>query len=332
MVANDSTLWAVNGPVETDARQPRHFAHSALGGQTGIIGPLSCEVLAQPTPNNTVRILPGGFCIEANHGGGPLGYPEAPRQMYVHDLMQTISQEIDPTDSSGGRIDVVGIVIDDPQFEGTTELIDWETHRFWRPHVAKGVSSIANRPQHFPEVGRPFLPLARVTIPASTATITQDMITDIRFLAVERTKFDTIVQRPDESRTLTTSNASDYVSLDQIRSIIIPQWATHVKLDGEIIGCAATGSGDVNGRVRFVFSPGTGNKYTGSVPFNESNAWSRFTLPAFGTIPLDDNERGRRSFFRFQVQRTTGSGGLSIASHLTAYKIRVTFVEDPITS
>lgn len=325
-MANESVVWAVNG-ASHDAQLAREQTWINTGGQTGIVGPASLEVRAQPTPGGSVRVMPGGFAIAATPGGS-VGYTNAPWQSYGKAVYQTTTVAIAPTGSSGSRTDVVGIIINDPQYEGTSGSVDYETHQFWSFHVIQNANAFSNRAEQF-GLSRPFLPLAQVTIPANTATITNAMITDLRFLAVERSAQDSVVQRPSEDRTLNVFSTPQYVSLDQINSIVIPQWATHVKLDGEIVGAAATGSGDVNGITRFAFSPGSGNKYTGSVPFNESNSWSRFSLPAFGTIALDDNDRGRRAFIRFQVQRTSGAGGLSITSGLSAYRLRVSFVENP---
>jgi len=328
-MANENVVWAVSG-ADHDPQLAREQTWINTGGQTGIVGPSSLEVRAQSTPGASVRVMPGGFAIAATPGGS-VGYTSAPWQSYGKALYQTNTVPIRATGSSGSRTDVVGIVINDPQYEGTADSMSdqqLEDHQFWSFHVIENASSSANRAEQF-GLSRPFLPLARVVVPANTQTITNAMITDLRFLAVERSAQDSVVQRPASSQTLNVFSTPQWVSLDQINSIIIPQWATHVKLDGEIVGAAATGSGNVNGETRFSFSPGTGNKYTNSVPFNESDAWSRFSLPAFGTIKLDNNDRGRRAFIRFQVRRTTGSGGLSVSSDLAAYRVRVSFVENP---
>lgn len=328
-MAIDNIVWAVNGP-DTDPQLAREQTWNNTGGQTGIVGPESLEVRAQPTPGASVRVMPGGFTAAATPGGS-VGYTTAPRQSYGRSISQTHTVPIRATGSSGSRTDVVGIIINDPQYEGTADSMTPEEmaeHPFWSYHVIENASSSANRATQF-GLSRPFVPLARVTIPANTATITNSMITDLRFLAVENSKLDHVVQRPAQSHTLTTSNASDWTSLDQISSVIIPQWATHVTLGGSIKGAAATGSGNVNGETRLALSPGTGNKYTGAIPFNESDAWSRFELPAGGTIALDENDRGRRAFIRFQVRRSTGTGGLSISEALALYDLTLSFSENP---
>lgn len=330
-MAIDNIVWAVRGP-DSDPQLAREEVWNVSGGQTGVNGPSSLRVEAQPTPGPSVRVLPGGFTAAAAPGGSA-GYPSAPFQSYSRTLAQTHEVSIDPT-GSVGRTDVLGIVINDPQFEGTaTSMTDQqiEEHPYWAFHVIKNASSTANRAAQF-GLSRPFVPLSRFDIPPNTMAITNAMITDIRFVARENFKMDHIVQRPATSRSLNVHTNPQYVSLDQISSIIIPQWATHVTIGGAIKGAAATGSGNVNGETRIAFSPGTGSKFTGSIPFNESDAWSRFDLPFGGTIALEENERGRRAFLIPQVRRTSGSGGLSISSGLALYDLTVSFKEDPTSA
>lgn len=325
-MAIDNIVWAVRGP-DSDPQLAREEVWNNSGGQTGVNGPASLEVRATPTPGENVQVLPGGFTAAATPGGS-VGYTSAPFQSYSRTIAQTNTIKINPTGSSGSRTDVIGIAIRDPQFEPGLNPPNLNEHQYWQLHKIENANAFSNRVHQF-GLSFPFIPLARITIPANTATITDAMITDLRFVARENFKQDHVVQRPSQSRTLNVHTNPQWISLDQVSSIIIPQWATHATIGGSIKGAAATGSGDVNGETRIAFSPGTGNKFTGSIPFNESNSWSRFELPAGGTVALDDNDRGRRCFIIFQVRRTSGAGGLSIAQQLALYDFTVSFSENP---
>lgn len=325
---NDSAVWAANGEHEMSAERARELAWIATGGQTGVVGPGSLRVRATATPGGSVEILPGGFAIQANPGGS-VGYATAPWQSYMRALYQTLTVPITATGSSGGRTDVVGIVIDDPQYEGTSESVDWQNHEFYRVHVVENAPSGASRPEHFSSLSRPFLPLARIVIPANTGTITNAMITDLRFLAVKRTEQENFVQAVTTTRNLTLANNSSFTELQQFADIFVPQWATHMKLDGEIIGAASVGA-LVRGETVLRFNAGGSNRLSSTIPWrSEDNDWGRLDLPIAGRIELTEQERGREGFFRFLVRITGGTGTLRISDEVAHYRVRVTFEEAP---
>lgn len=271
----DNAIWAVTGP-EHDARMARELAWIATGGQTGIVGPESLEVRAQNTPNNTVRIMPGGMSIAATSQSAAIGYTSAPWQSYMRAIYSPLTVEIQPTGSSGGRTDVVGIVVDDPEFEGTSPDVD--SHQYWRPHVVQNAGNNATRPEHFASLGRPFLPLAQVRIPANTATITNSMITDIRRLSVSRSSISPllgVVRNGQDSRRIGVSQTS-WTSIYEMSNIPVPDWASLVKLSVSLGPVYASG-GAVNGEFRVVASgiggsgSTTGTRYTLETMFVESD-------------------------------------------------------------
>lgn len=323
---NDSAVWAVDGSFGTSAERARELAWIATGGQTGVIGPGSLRVRAVSTPGSNVRIFPGGFAIQATPGGS-IGYTSAPWQSYMRALYQTTNVPIRATGSSGGRTDVVGIVIDDPNFEGNADSVNWGTHQFFRPHVVENAPAGASRPEYFASLQRPFLPLARVNIPASTATITNSMITDLRFLAVSRESQVAFVAAVGQTRNL--QSGSGWQDLEQFAVLQIPQWATHMKLDGEIIG-VANAQGFVRGEAHVRFNAGGSNRLSSIVPWrSESNNWGRMELPIAGRIDLTETERGREGNFRFRVRVLDGDGMLRISEEIAHYRLRVTFEEAP---
>lgn len=325
---NDSAVWANNGSNEIPAERYREVSWGWSGGQTGVVGPGSLRVRATPTPGGSVQILPGFFTIQATPGGG-IGYTTAPWQSYQRAIYETSTVSINPTGSSGGRTDVLGIVIDDPQYEGTAETVDWETHQFWRFHVVENAPSGASRPEHFANLNRPFLPLARIRLPANTGTVTNARITDLRFLAVKRVENESFVQPVSTTRNLTLASNASFTELEQFANIFVPQWATHMKLDGEIIGAASVNA-LVRGETVLRFNAGGANRLSSTVPWrSEDNNWGRLDLPIAGRIELTEQERGREGFFRFLVRITGGTGTLRLSDEVAHYRVRVTFEEAP---
>lgn len=328
---NDSAVWASDGEHRMSSEQARVLSWIGSGGQTGVVGPGSLEVRPTPTPGGEVQILPGAFTIQATPGGS-VGYTSAPWQSYVRGLAQTLTVPIRATGSSGGRTDVVGIVIDDPVYEGTAEGMsqdDWDSHQFFRPHVVENAPPGAARPESFANLQRPFLPLARITIPASTATITASMITDIRFIAWSRDWQHPPLLRSVQQGYRISSSETGWRELEQISGIRVPQWATRVKVSGEIIG-AAVESGMLRGDVRVRFNAGGSSLVTSDIPWRSPDGGSsRLEIPVAGEIPLQEQHRGREAHMRFLVRANSGTGTLRLSIEEAFYRLNLTFEEAP---
>lgn len=319
----DNSIWSANG-----APVPAHLAREQLwlasGGQTGVIGPESCEVVAQENPDGTVRILPGGFSIAATSPRAAIGYTSAPWQSYGRSLYDPVTVEISPTSSAGGRTDVVGIVIHDPDFEGLElEGEELAAHQFWRPHVVQNAGNNATRPEHFASLRRPFLPLAQIRIPASTGTITDAMIHDIRFLAVARTHAEELIQDLSETshRSIPASQTA-WTTVASFEGIQQPQWATIVKV-AMMLGPVYALDDSVNGQFRVRTTGPSGNPVsTAPSLFVETlqGASERFYMHAAGVINLGATAAGGLGNFELQIRRTNTSartGRLIIPSNDT---------------
>lgn len=330
-MANEHMVWAVNAPVPHDPKLARNQTWVNTGGQSGIVGPSSLEVRAMDIPGEGVRVLPGGFAIAATPGGN-VGYTSSPRQSYAGDVEQARTVTIRQNGSASTRTDVVGILINDPQVEGIAEQMtkeDWENHRFWDFHVIENAPANARRPIQF-GMSRPFIPLARITLPANRADVRPENITDLRFLAVRFVENESFVQALNTTRNMTLANNGSFTELEQFAEIFVPQWATHMKLDGEIIGAASVGA-LVRGETVLRFNAGGSNRLSSTVPWrSEDNDWGRMELPIAGRIELTEQERGREGFFRFLVRITGGTGTLRLSSEVAHYRLRVTFEEAPV--
>lgn len=336
---NPNAVWAANGEFSMSAERAREVSWGLGGGQTGIIGPESLQVRATPTPGGNVRVLPGMFTIAATpeHLTMQTGYTSAPWQSYMRGVYQTQTVPISPTGSSGSRIDVVGIEINDPQYEGN-DSPDWENHQFWRVRVIEGASVGWNRPHHFGHLGRPFLPLARITIPANTGTITNAMITDLRFLAVRREDTVEFLEpaNPGSGNLTIGPSQTDWVSLPEVQNISVPQWATHVQLKATLTSARVT-SGTLSGSMRIQFTADTGWQSTEPTMIRADGSFNQISFQAGGRFPLDYDGRntGRDARVRVQIRRTGAGGNLVIPNfdaHTSWVDGRVIFEESPRTS
>ncbi|GAA4923501.1 hypothetical protein [Nesterenkonia rhizosphaerae] len=315
-MANDRVVWAVNGEVPHDARLAREQVYVSSGGATGIIGPTSLRVRPTPTPSEQVQVLPGTFVTAATAGPG-LGYTNAPGQSYSKTLYQTESVTIRPTSSVGGRTDVVGIVIIDPEFEGNADSVDYSTHRFWRLHVVENAGNAATLPEHFADLHRPFIPLAQIRIPASTGTIDQSMIHDIRQLATSKTVTEPVLHEVNPSGnaqfiTVPPSTTS-WTEFTRTPQMTIPPWATEAVVQLKQTGGIAGATDHVGGRARAVLIAG-GQRVVGQDNiFRQDSDWNRFEIPLIARLDIRALA-GRSALLAVEIRRTSGTDTLRVGA------------------
>lgn len=329
---NENMVWAVNAPVPHNPKLARNQTWVNTGGQTGIVGPYSLEVRAQDVPGSSVRVMPGGFAIAATPGG-TAGYTSAPRQSYAGDVDQARTVEIDPTGSSGGRTDILGIVINDPEIEGTLDSMSPEQladHKFWDFHVIKNFSGATTTAVGFGQ-SRPFLPLARIIIPASTATITSGMIRDIRFMAVRQTDTQLYTYSPPTERNYTGPGV---FTMQVDAGIPIPQWATRLVVQGAVTKARLIGSpSDVIGYARPVIIVGSGESY----PLERSrifevgqvaNSRTDITVSGVWNIPPERRGQNLRIWWEFDLENQPGT--LRFVLTNTRFDLALHFQESPV--
>ncbi|MBP3044893.1 hypothetical protein KKR91_01115 [Arthrobacter jiangjiafuii] len=226
-MALDSVPWFIGGGAEHSPAVARMLAYAATSGATGVISPSDLRVTALPTPGAAVRIMPGGAAILNR-------YPGAANQSYTARNASATDVAVPATGSSGGATRYLILRVDDPEFGGQapTNVVDG-------PYVrAVLVSSITN-------LAYPFVPLAKITQPANTATITQAMIADIRDIANPREK-QVIIPRPLQGSDVpaagfdqlngATSDGQPYPFYAQGanqsgNTLLIPEWATRMQIE-----------------------------------------------------------------------------------------------------
>lgn len=336
---NENAVWATNGPFKMSAERGREVAEVASGGQTGIVGPLALEVRSTSTPGPQVEVLPGMFSIQGTPTG-LTGYTSAPWQSYIRASQQTMTVPIQGTDSSGGRTDIIGIEINDPQYEGTTDSVDWATHEFWRIRVLTSQPNGRTLPHHF-DLGRPFMPLARIRIPASTATITDDMIEDLRFMAVSRTHLQLLTYAVQSNRVLQPGLTHQ---VELARDVTIPQWATHMVIMGDLKGASVS-------RVPGSQASGVGARgwarprvMVGSITQNPENdfrlertrwgAWdvphnTRIEIPMSGEWTIPEDRRGATFRINAQIDTDSGYDNVGLNAGATRFDLTLFFQETP---
>ena len=282
--------YAVDGG-RVPAAMLRRTLWASTGGATGVIGVGDLKVTALPTPGTSVNVAPGGAIMATRYAGASANETYA----VVNDA--TVSVAIPATGSGGGRTDYIILKIDDWHFDGSQQApADPKTALYCS---LQRVSSITG-------LGYPFVVLAKITIPASTGTITNAMITDMRKVAQPRTKryVKGVPLVANQKETLNSTTREYFPNPGKV-TVDVPTWATNVKIraDWLMIGNPSTncvgfiwvGWGDWTG-TQFELET---QKYSYNSPANSPDG-ARANYAVVDEMPVPAKYRGR-SGITFQM-------------------------------
>jgi hypothetical protein len=175
----------------------------------------------------TQRATPGAGVLVGDGSGVVKGRANTFQGSYSACNIGSVDVPIVATGSGSGRSDMVILRIEDPEYEGSLNPATDQVAYF---QIISGVSSSATA---IPD-GRTGIPLARIDIPASTSTITNAMIVDLRKCANPRRSRTLVTQSPASISTgIGSSTSYSYFSTAAGWNIAIPDWATKaiVKID-----------------------------------------------------------------------------------------------------
>ncbi|MEU3455577.1 hypothetical protein ABZ671_18550 [Micromonospora sp. NPDC006766] len=212
----------VGGGASHSAEVARLLAYVAFRGNEGIIGVDDLKVKSLPVPGGSVTVDPGA-CAILCRATGQL------HQAYAGRLPTQDTAGIAATGSGAGRSDLVIARVEDPWLAGEPwpNPSDPTVGPYIRTRVIPGVPSTTKRLTDL-NLGMSGIALARVDLPASTGTVTQAMITDLRKIANPRRDRDMVVKFPVADNNMpaayTLWPAASQISVD------VPVWATHVRV------------------------------------------------------------------------------------------------------
>lgn len=232
-MAFDSVPWLVGGGAEHSPEVGRLLAYAATSGAAGIVGTSDLRVRAQATPTGSVRIAPGAAVIPNAWSG---------QQTYLARNATETTLAVPATGSSSARTDLVVVRIDDPQYAGSVPA-NPAVGPYVRASLISGVASNATKAS----VTYPHIVIARITVPANTASITPGMITDLREMANprrQRALLTRAVVSGDADR-LNVSNVNGERWPDTgLWTVEVPEWATRVRVVGTWGQILYTGGGN----------------------------------------------------------------------------------------
>jgi hypothetical protein len=293
--------WAVGGGAENPPEAARLLAYIAARTERGVVLPADCAVMATAVPSGQVRVVSGGVVIPNGKTVAETYFGRNPEDHVV---------TITPTDAGGGRSDLVYVRIADPQYVDEPAPASVPDGPYNTVEVIAGVSPTTKTladaiAQGLAPVGRTGLELARVTLPASTGTVTQGMITDLRRVANPRRTREQFTAA-GSSQNLTNAG---YVTFPSTAtwSVDVPAWATHAVVHF-VAGGVRFNTDNVIGYMRAAIGSvvGQGVAYDMQSP----TGVSRGDVHAADTVAIPDALRGTTQTVKAQGYRSSGTGYL----------------------
>jgi hypothetical protein len=321
--------WAVDG-ARTGAALARRASFAALSESEGIVGRADLKVSELSVPGNGLLISAGNAVILNR-------YQDSPNESYVaanEGVHEVLSTEM-PGAQATPKSYLVLVTIGDKEFSQVghpwmdSEVLDpaeAADYVYVRPFILEcpaGTKSFAELNLDYPAIA-----LARLDIPASTTTITNAMITDLRKLARPRVHEELIVVNGFTASDLDTVSPSWEVWPAVSQAIDIPAWASVAKINGFFESAMISKAIDCAMRVAIV-----GGSNTSAQRFNRSAPTAgsdRAGMNIAGTINVA-SIAGTTKTFRMEGQTITSASndGLT-ADGLTSASLRIRFEEAPV--
>ncbi|MEU9703102.1 hypothetical protein [Streptomyces sp. NPDC047981] len=299
--------------AEHPAQQFRLMVSDLARDQEGVTRGTDFKVSQLGTPGGAVQVGSGSGLVR--------GRVAAFQGTYSCASTAAVNVSIAPT-AGVGRSDMLILRVEDPEYEGT---LDPEVDEVAYFQVISNVSSSATA---IPD-GRTGIPLARIDIPSSTATITDAMITDIRQIAnPRRQRLFLPPQSPSSlSALLGSSTSYSYFSTAAGWNVPVPAWASQVIVDVRGSGMRLT-TADYFGSFRATFGASLTVQPV-VIDDNQGTGTRRIPTECGDTLTIPDAYRGTTQLLRPQAAGAAGNAGrISVDSSTTLFA-DIEFIEAP---
>lgn len=282
-------------------------------GAEGITEGDDLKVTQLGTPGGSVQIGDGSGVVRGRYDAFQGSYA----------VCNTGAATLDIAANGGGstRYDLVVLRVEDPEYEGTLNPEVDDINYF---QVISNVSSTATTPPD----GRTGIALARIAIPAATATITDAMITDVRQVANPRRDRTLQVQSPGTLSGLIggTSGSYTYFSSAAGWAVSVPAWATTARIKVDVAGLRLA-TGVVFGSFRATFGASLSMQPT-IVDDNQTSTRRIYHMVA-DTLAIPSGYRGTTQTLRAQFAGLSGNAGTVSVDPSTTLAADVEFFEAP---
>lgn len=340
--------WAVGGGAVIPEDVARMIPYFMFNKTEGVLGATDLEVKALATPGGSVRVSPGGFVVL---GRGSGQFYEAYMGKNPSDHIVPIS----PNNTASARSDLLIARVIDPYVAGSPWNIptDRANGPYVEPAIIEGVPSTTRTVR---SLGNNWsaIDLARIDIPANTATIQTSHIVSLRsrvsaappqvpppatpppvpdidiIIQNPENEFFTLVPGPSTPQDLPTASENIWRNWPAAAemTVPIPPWATI--MDAQFTLWNTRVDDDIWGETRL--EVGSGEIYSPSTvyDFNKSTGWERIQIIAGGRMAIPSGMRGKNKRFRINARSLDVSSdhtGTLRVDRGTLIRLEVTFKE-----
>lgn len=249
----ENTAWAIDGSLLSSSLA-RRAEFAAVSGAQGIVQRDDLKVSQLNVPGVGVQIAPGVGLVTNN-------YQDSPNETYVvsNPGVHTIPSVDMPAANPSAKSYIVAVVVGDPDFTqaghpwmGSDDPPEGEeqTFQYVRVTLIEVSAGATTLPADYPAI-----PLARLDIPASTTTITNAMIVDLRKLARPRQEQTVLLGAPwtnaSPQRIPSATAFADWGATQYSPSVAVPSWAKRAIVIAKVNGVRlADSSVNIAGYIR----------------------------------------------------------------------------------
>ena len=294
------------------AAQFRMLIKDLSRGAEGITEGDDLKVTQRATPGGGITVADGSCVIK--------GRDDAFQGHYAAYNAGAFNVDIASTGGTG-RSDMLIVRVEDPEYiAGLDPAVDQIVYF----QVISGVSSSATT---IPD-GRTGIPLARIDIPASTATITDAMITDLRSVANPRRTRQMLTHSPaSDSAVLGASTTFSYFSTEPGVNILVPDWATKARIRVDVSPLRYSVN-DFFGNLSATFGSSLTLQSTG-LDDNQGTGIRKIPAICADTLTVPSAYRGTTQLLRPQANGNSGNLGRINVTTSTTFVYDVEFEESP---
>ena len=296
--------------IPSPARAVRLLLRDLSDGRQGVTDTDDLRVRPLETPGAGVRVADGSALI---HGAHPW------QGTYAQTNIGDAVVQVEPT-GPFTRTDLLVLRIADPEHDG---YHDPATHDIGTFHLVRDV----DRDAAHPPAGMSSLPLARITLPRHTSTVTADMITDLRQVIAPRHQRLAHTTAVKELGQLQSEDGKWATWPDEAAwDVGVPTWAGRARIVVHIAGLRLS-----DGRIWAQLRPALGDRHGAStvVDDDQGHYTRRVTTMLADTLDLPEDHRGTRRRLTIQTRQDHdyGTGTLTVADG-TVIAAEVDFLQE----
>ena len=296
------------------AEQFRALVQDLARGAEGITQGGDLKVAQLSTPGSGVQVGDGSGLVRGKVSAFQGTYSVRNQGAATVDIAAT---------GGSARSDMVILRVEDPQYEGDLDPAVDQINYF------QVISGVSDSDTTIPD-GRTGIPLARIDIPASTSTITNAYITDLRKMANPRRERQQLTQSPTIQSVEITGSTNVYSYFNSLGgwNIAVPVWASKAKIRCDVWGLRLT-TASFFGAMRATFGASSLIVQATTIDDNGGSATRRITHGIADTLTIPDTYRDTTQLLRLQASGASGnSGKVSVDPSSTAL-YDVEFEEGP---